>query len=358
MNRSTRPNPTAAAPQAASPSRLSAADALSFLTADRETVARKFATPLWFNIVIAIATSIVILFMWATRNNAFDVLGANDAYFIIAYIALLVAMCGAIGVLSHAVIKSGFRASALPPTRKGWAYVIAAFATYIVASSVVMIVPMPGWAGVLIAVVSGAVTLLFAQLTNRETHDYIMAGGSMTEFQLDSGGRRRYGANGELWTMARFRALPDAERREASRLVVAPWWLYPCQSVCAMAVIACIANFAQMVVRQEWTLSIDVLFLLVCIIGMTVSMVRWIRNSNLDLRMKPTTRVCWALYIGMCATCIIPVYLAGYTLGRMARHPEVPMAELAVGGAVFVVLFSVLGWVYDRKQRDAIAAGA
>lgn len=358
MNRSTRPNPTTAAPQAASPSRLSAADALSFLTADRETVARKFATPLWFSVVIAIATSIAILFMWATRNNAFDVLGANGSYFIIVYVILLIVMCAAIGVMLRSVAKSGIHVFAHPPTRKGWAYSIATFVVYVVASFIVMLAPMPVLAGVLVAVASGAMVLLFVRLVDRETHDYIMAGGSMTEFQLDSGGRRRYGANGELWTMARFRALPDAERREASRLVVSPWWLYPCQSVCAMAVIACIANFAQMVVRQEWTLSIDVLFLLVCIIGMTVSMVRWIRHSNLDLRMKPTTRVCWVLYIGMCATCIIPVYLAGYTLGRMARHPEVPMAELAVGGAVFVVLFSVLGWVYDRKQRDAIAAGA
>ncbi|MBW3093647.1 hypothetical protein KIH79_12115 [Bifidobacterium sp. 82T10] len=337
--------------------RLSAADALAFLTADREAVARKFATPLWYSIVVAIATAVVILFMWATRNNAFDVLGANDTYFIIAYIALLTSMCGAIGMLLFGASKSGVHVFAHPPTRKGWAYVIAAFTVYIGASIVVMIMPMPGWIGALIAAVSGAATLLFTQLVNRETRDYIMAGGSMAEFQLDSGGRRRYGANGELWTTARFRTLPDAERREAAQLVVAPWWLYPCQSSCAMAVIACIANLAQMVVRQEWVLSINVLFLLVCIVGMVMSLIRWTRGSNLDLRMKPSTRVCWALYIGMCATWIIPVYLGGYTLGRMARHPEAPMTELMIGGAVFVVLFSVLGWIYDRRQRDAIAAG-
>lgn len=54
--------------------RLSAADALSSLTASREAVARRFVTPLWYKIVSFGCTVVMTMLIWALWGGLFDAL--------------------------------------------------------------------------------------------------------------------------------------------------------------------------------------------------------------------------------------------------------------------------------------------
>ncbi|MCH9277281.1 hypothetical protein JS533_013610, partial [Bifidobacterium amazonense] len=250
------------------------------------------------------------------------------------------------------------RLLAWPPTSLSMACMVAMLVVPIAILTVLMLVPLVHWQAAVVIVVACLWMVLLDRLYYREIRRYIMAGGSLSQYLLEDH-HRRYGKNGELWTMARFRALPDDERREAAQLVVTPWWLYPGISAGVSAAVIAISEVLVMAVSGSfsWQRTIDAVFLALCAVAVFDYGVRYIRERNLDMRMKPPTRLCWALAIALYAVCCIPIATLGFVTGYMARNRALPMVELTGYSVAFVVLFSVIGWVYDRKQRDAIAAG-
>lgn len=336
-------------------SRQSAADALSFLTADREATADRYTLPFSFDLIMCVFLALMLAMFWLLRN---DIFVSDDFVFALTIGGMIVALAASVVALMLIWRKRGVHAVIWPPTRLTAVYMVLEFILGIVAVGVLVITPLAHWQAALVIVATALVTLLLERLTYREIRRYIIAGGSMSPYLLEHN-HRRYGANGELWTMARFRALPDDERRAAAQLVVMPLWFYPFVAAGVVAVIWAIGDVAVMVSAGafSWHHAIEAAFLASCAGVMFERVVQYVRDNNMDTRMRPPTRVCWALAIAMCAMCLVPVYTCGFVVGYTLRHAEVPVGDLFIHGAVFVVLFSVLGWVYDRKQRDAIAAG-
>ncbi|MBT1162693.1 MULTISPECIES: hypothetical protein [Bifidobacterium] len=337
-------------------SQLSAADALSFLAADREATADRYTLPFSFDLIMCVFLGLMLAAFWLLTR---DILTPGSPVFAVACVGFIAALVASVAALMSIWRKRGIHAVIWPPTRLAAVYMVLEFILGIVVTGVLVIAPLPHWQAALVIVATALAALLLERLTYRDIRRYIIAGGSMSPYVLGHN-HRRYGANGELWTMARFRALPDDERREAAQLVVMPLWFYPFVAAGAVAVIWAVGDVAAMVSAGafSWHRAIDATFLASCAGVMFERVVQYVRDNNMDTRMRPPTRVCWALMIAMWVTCLVPVYLSGFAIGYAARHAEPPVGELFIGGAVFVVLFSALGWMYDRKQRDAIAAGA
>lgn len=363
MNRNTQPNPIASVPavqqsrQSDQPdqSRLSAADALSFLTADRESTADRYTLPLSFDLIMCVFLGLMLAMFWLLRHDIFI---SDGLVFALTIGGMIAALAASVVVLMLIWRKRGIHAVIWPPTRLVAVYMVLEFILGIVVIGALVIAPLAHWQAALVIVATALATLLLERLIYRDIRRYIIAGGSMSPYLLEHN-HRRYGANGELWTMARFRALPHDERRKAAQLVVTPPWLYPFVAAGAVAVVWAIGDVTAMISAGafSWHRAIDATFLASCAGVMFERVVQYVRDNNVDTRMRPPTRVCWALVIAMYATCLIPIYTCGFVVGYTLRHAEMPVGDLFIRGAVFVVLFSVLGWVYDRKQRDAIAAG-
>ena len=340
--------------------RLSAADALSSLsslTASREVVARRFVTPLWYKIVSFGCTVVMTMLIWALWGGLFDAL--TNLQIVLGCAGVIAVGLAVQIVLVVRMERSGVHWLTKPPTPKAWLYsVMMPIFCLAVVIAPVAYHGLPWWVALAIAVAGGGVILTLVNLSDAEVRDYIMAGGSMAEVQIDGG--RRSGKDGELWTRARLLALSDDERRETARRLTAPVWLHPAIALMAML---CIASMLETVALFKG--GSDVTGFVVTVLGFALlaalenAVTRWTRASKADTRMMPASSAEWALFFAMVATCFIPIYLAGYGLGFVlgSASAQVPLVDLAVGGAAYVVLFSIFGQLYDRRRYGDIARG-
>ncbi|NEG77904.1 hypothetical protein [Bifidobacterium avesanii] len=335
---------------------LSAVDALASLAADREAVARKFATPLWYDAISAVFCGLAALLLWGMVGAPFTF--ATVFWSHAVFLALMAVMVGLLAALVGRLQRGGVHWLAWPPTLRAWAYAVVALIVGLGTVAALPILHAPWWAAAPAAAAMSAVVLLCSRLSNHEVRRYILAGGSMTKYQFDSG-RRRFDKHGELWTMARFLELPEDERRAASARVVAPRWAYPAFAVAVMAAIgAAAAGCALALGGFTVVRAVACAVLLIVAAALFVAVSLQSHRRRVDDHMLPPTMSCWLMALAMAVTFCIPVWLAGYSTGAALASPGVvPVAELVGGGAAYVVLFSVFGWMYDRQLRDAIVRG-
>lgn len=358
MNTPLQTQPLSTPPDA----RLSAADALSSLsslTDSREAVARRFVTPLWYKIASFGCTVVMTMLIWALWGGLFA--SFTDLHILLGCAGVIVVGMAVEIALVVRMERRGVHWLTKPPTLKAWLYsvMMPIFCLAVVVAPIVHH-GLPWWAALGVAVAGGGAILMLVNLSDAEVRDYIMAGGSMSEVQIDGGGRRS-GKDGELWTRARLLALPDDERRETARRLTAPVWLHPAIGLMVMlCIVSVLETVATFMGGSSPTSFVITAMDFALIAAMATAVTRWTRDVKADTRMMPASTASWALFFAMVATCFIPVYLAGYGLGFILGHSpaQVPLVELAVGGAAYVVLFSIFGQLYDRRRYGEIAKGA
>ncbi|MBT1179393.1 hypothetical protein [Bifidobacterium vespertilionis] len=355
MNTPLQTKPLPASPDA----RLSAADALSSLsslTDSREAVANRFTTPMWYKVSVSVGFAIATMLVWALWGGIFSSL--SDLQIILCGVAIT-----AVGVVFEVVLvwkmeRRGIHWLTMPATPSGWLYgVMAPFVGIGTMTVPIWCNGMAWWMALIAAVIGGIATLLLMNMCDAAMRDYIVAGGSMDKVRLDGDDRRDDKGN-ELWTRARLLALPDEERRETARRLIAPVWLHPAIGLEAML---CIVSALEVVslfkIGSHAGGFIIPVGSFVLIYALDTAVTRWTRNAKVDTRMMPASPVSWVLFFAMAVTCLIPVYFAGYGFGFTLRSGNVPLADLAVGGLVYVVLFSIFGQLYDRRRYSDIVKG-
>lgn len=351
MNTPLQTKPLPASPDA----RLSAADALSSLTSTREAVANRFTTPLWIKASASVMLLAATMLMWAMRSGL--LISLSDLQLILGSAVLVVDCVVFEALLVWRMERRGIHWLTKPPTTKGWVYGFMLAIIGLATLAVAAVYALSWWMALIVAIVGAGATLTLMNLGDAEVRDYIMAGGSMDKARLDGDDRRDDKGN-ELWTRARLLALPDEERRETARRLTAPVWLHP---AIALTVMLCIVSVLEVfslfkIGSHAGGFIIPVgSFVLISVFDTAVT--RWTRDAKVDTRMMPASLAGWALFFAMAVTCIIPVYFAGYGFGFTLRSGNVPLTELAVGGLVYVVLFSIFGQLYDRRRYSEIAKG-
>lgn len=332
----------------------SAQAALDALGTDRVAMAERLISPWWIDLGLIGAIAVMSLLMWAS-----DFALISTGVFLAGMLLMLVVDGILLSVLVNLQRKRGM----------GWG---AANTPLNVAVSVGLAVCLfamlavgglarwPWWPTVGALAALMVVCFALDWLSNWETRRFIAAGGTV-ESVFDSNARRRTVSGEELWTMARFRALPDEERRKAAQVVVSPLWFYPMQAIGLLAVSWLVVVLPSMV-SDDMSDGLVIQVLVSISVALVAGFVcwLWIRRSHNSARMAPPNRACRVLFGLQIVTGIVLLplfagFLVGYSDQPLSAGP--PVIPAIIVSLIFILLFSTWGWTYDRKQRDAIAEG-
>ncbi|MCH9277273.1 hypothetical protein JS533_013570 [Bifidobacterium amazonense] len=135
-------SPTSSQSQQSVEPQLTAADALSFLNADREAMAERYTLPLSFDIVMGVFLALIMAILWLMRSETIDL---DSPVYAIAGACMIAGLIASVVVLVRIWRKRGLRLLAWPPTSLSMACMVAMLVVPIAILTVLMLVPLVHW---------------------------------------------------------------------------------------------------------------------------------------------------------------------------------------------------------------------